>query len=217
MKYLKKFESEVSTGSASGKVGVSSLPFGKGYYQSGASNGAPGIAFTPSSEPSNTTYKKMNHSREKLKERKRRIKMFKKFHKNKKISNEGLFNIFNKKHTTEISNDNNKIIEMIYNNILDFKKRTNILDIQTTKNGDEIRSELNGLRIYYNNSTKIYNLDIPPKFDADFSYDVYDLIKNNYDILSDNLSKYEEFWKTIIFKEMSEEHKIELDTKKYNI
>ena len=39
MKYIKKYESEVSSGNASGKVGSSSLPFGKGFYETGNTGG----------------------------------------------------------------------------------------------------------------------------------------------------------------------------------
>lgn len=62
---MKIFESEVSSGNASGKAGVASLPFGKGYMQSGGNNGACGIEFTPSGEPSFKTYKSMKHSKKK--------------------------------------------------------------------------------------------------------------------------------------------------------
>jgi len=84
MKYIKQFESEVSSGNASGKAGVGSIPFGRGYMQSGGNNGASGIVFTAVGEPSYTTYKSMKHSKKELKEKRRRLKMFKKFR------NEGL-------------------------------------------------------------------------------------------------------------------------------
>jgi hypothetical protein len=63
---MKIFETEVSTGNAGGKAGISSIPFGRGFYQSG-NNGAAGIEFTPSGEPSFKTYKSMKHSKKKLK------------------------------------------------------------------------------------------------------------------------------------------------------
>ena len=75
----KIFESEVSTGNASGKAGVASIPFGRGYYQSGANNGAPGIAFTPSGEPTFQTYKSMKHSKENIKRKKKKMKKFEEF------------------------------------------------------------------------------------------------------------------------------------------
>ena len=69
MKYLKRFnESEVSTGNASGKAGVSSLPFRGGYYKSG-NNGEFGTQFTPSEEPTFKTYKSMKHSKKNLKKK----------------------------------------------------------------------------------------------------------------------------------------------------
>ena len=47
------------------------MPFGRGYYQSGYNNGACGIGFTPSGEPSFKTYKSMKHSKKKLKKMKK--------------------------------------------------------------------------------------------------------------------------------------------------
>lgn len=69
---MKIFESEVSTGNASGKAGVSSIPFGRGFYNYGGNNGESGIAFTPSSEPNFKTYKSMKHSKKDMKKRKRK-------------------------------------------------------------------------------------------------------------------------------------------------
>lgn len=74
---MKIFEAEVSTGNASGKAGISSIPFGRGYYQSG-NNGALGISFTPSEEPSIKSYKIMKHSKKNIK-KKRKMKNFEEF------------------------------------------------------------------------------------------------------------------------------------------
>jgi len=79
MKYIKTFEEGISSGNASGKAGVGSIPFGRGYMQSGGNNGASGIVFTAVGEPSFTTYKSMKHSKKDLKEKRRKLKMFKKF------------------------------------------------------------------------------------------------------------------------------------------
>lgn len=69
---MKKHESaEISIGSASGKAGVGSVPFGRGYFQSGSNNGAAGIHFTPSEEPRLKSYKSMKHSKKKLKKMKK--------------------------------------------------------------------------------------------------------------------------------------------------
>ena len=76
MKILK--ESEVSSGDASGKAGVASLPFNKGYYSSG-NNGSPGIEFTPKGEPSFKTYKSMKHSKKNVKEKREKMKKFREF------------------------------------------------------------------------------------------------------------------------------------------
>lgn len=70
---MKKFESEVSTGNMTGKAGVASIPFGRGYMQSGGNNGSCGIQFTPSSEPNIKTYKSMKHKK------KRKMKKFEEF------------------------------------------------------------------------------------------------------------------------------------------
>ncbi|MCK9416793.1 hypothetical protein M0Q97_09070 [Candidatus Dojkabacteria bacterium] len=49
---MKKHESaEISIGSASGKAGVGSVPFGRGYFQSRSNKGAASIQFTPREEP----------------------------------------------------------------------------------------------------------------------------------------------------------------------
>lgn len=76
---MKINESEVSSGNASGKAGISSLPFGRGYYSSGGNDGSPGIKFTPDDEPSFKTYKSMKHSKKELKKRLKKRKMMKKF------------------------------------------------------------------------------------------------------------------------------------------
>lgn len=79
MKHIKIFESEVSSGNASGKAGVGSIPFGRGYFQSGANNGAPGITFTPEGEPSFKTYKSMKHSKKNVKEKIKKMNIMKKY------------------------------------------------------------------------------------------------------------------------------------------
>lgn len=73
---MKRFESEVSSGNASGKAGVASLPFGRGFYQSGGNNGSFGIGFTPSSEPNFKTYKSMKHSKKNLKKKMKKFEEF---------------------------------------------------------------------------------------------------------------------------------------------
>jgi len=74
---MRVFETEVSTGNASGKAGVSSIPFGRGFYQSG-NNGANGVSFTPYIEPTFKSYKDMKHSKKNLK-KKRKMKTFEEF------------------------------------------------------------------------------------------------------------------------------------------
>lgn len=72
--------SEVTAGNSTGKGGGSSLPFGRGYYNSGVCNGAPGIVFTPAGEPSFKTYKSMKHSKKEMKKRnKKRMRKFEEF------------------------------------------------------------------------------------------------------------------------------------------
>jgi hypothetical protein len=81
---MKKFESvEVFQGNATGKAGVPSIPFGRGFYQS-SNNGSFGIQFTPSGEPQFKTYKDGKHSKKNLK---KRMKNFKQFVKESLISN----------------------------------------------------------------------------------------------------------------------------------
>jgi hypothetical protein len=77
---MKKYEGvEVTQGNATGKAGVPSLPFNKGYYSSGGNSGAAGIEFTPSSEPFNKTYKNMKHSKKNVKEKREKMKKFKEY------------------------------------------------------------------------------------------------------------------------------------------
>jgi hypothetical protein len=73
---VKKFESEVSTGNASGKAGIASLPFGKGYYQSDGCDGSSGKQFTPNSEPRLKSYKKLKHSKKNMKNKLKKFKDF---------------------------------------------------------------------------------------------------------------------------------------------
>jgi hypothetical protein len=75
---MKIYESEVSSGNASGKAGVASLPFNRGYYQSGNS-GSPGIQFTPNEEPSFKNYKNMKHSKKNVEKKREKMKKFKEF------------------------------------------------------------------------------------------------------------------------------------------
>lgn len=76
---MKILESEVSTGNMTGQGGGGSMPFNRGYYFYGGNNGEPGIAFTPTGEPSFKTYKSMKHSKKELKKRLKKRKMMKKF------------------------------------------------------------------------------------------------------------------------------------------
>lgn len=76
---FKIFETEVSTGNATGKAGIPSLPFGKGYYDYGGNNGGFGINFTASSEPKLKSYKKVKHSKKNLKNKMKKMKKFKEF------------------------------------------------------------------------------------------------------------------------------------------
>lgn len=74
---MKKFESEVSIGNASGVAGRSTLPFNRGYHNFGINTNDFGINFTPTEEPNFKTYKSLKHSKKKLKNRK--MKKFKNF------------------------------------------------------------------------------------------------------------------------------------------
>ena len=53
-------ESEVSSGNASGQGGGASLPFNKGYFQTGNSD-EPGITFTHTGEKKVKTFKSGEH------------------------------------------------------------------------------------------------------------------------------------------------------------
>jgi hypothetical protein len=86
---MKKFEGvEVFQPSSSGKGGGASLPFNKGYYQSGNSGGF-GIQFTPNGEPNFRTYKSMKHSKKNIK---RKMKKFKEYIKEYNITNPVSYN-----------------------------------------------------------------------------------------------------------------------------
>ena len=68
---------EVSSGNATGKGGGASLPFNKGYYQSGNS-GEPGITFTPTGEQTLKNFKGVKHSKKEMKKR-NKMKKFKEY------------------------------------------------------------------------------------------------------------------------------------------
>lgn len=73
---MKKFEGvELTQGNTTGKAGVGSLPFNRGYYSSG-NNGDFGVNFTPKGEQSFRTYKSMKHSKKNIK---RKMKKFKEY------------------------------------------------------------------------------------------------------------------------------------------
>ena len=74
---MKKFEGvEVFQPNGTGQGGGASLPFNKGFYQSGSCNGAPGIQFTPSGEQNFKAYKNMKHSKKNIR---RKMKKFNQF------------------------------------------------------------------------------------------------------------------------------------------
>jgi hypothetical protein len=85
------------------------------------------------------------------------------------------------------------------------------------KRNDEIITNLNGIDVIFDTVTKIYEISIAPRYDFDFSLRILNLIDENYDTLSHNLYKSSISTKSILFTEMSEERKFELDTKKYNL
>ena len=69
MKYLKSIESELFVGNSTGVAGTPSIPFNKGYYQSGNSNTS-GINFSPSEEYTIKSYKKSIRNKKKKKMKK---------------------------------------------------------------------------------------------------------------------------------------------------
>lgn len=72
-------ESGLFSGNATGKAGGTiSVPFGRGYMQSGGNNGSAGIQFTPSSEPTIKNYKQLKHKKKKEKKMKN-VKKFEEF------------------------------------------------------------------------------------------------------------------------------------------
>ena len=138
--------------------------------------------------------------------------------------NEGCLNIFKKKSET-IKNDNEKILKLIYDNEPELHKyyfftkswvRNGDL-IPSEKRNDEIITSFDGIDVKFDTVTKIYEITIAPKYDEKFSRRVLNLIDENYDTLHHNLYKSFISTKSILFKEMSEERRIELDTKKYNL
>ena len=74
----KLFEEGTISGNGTGQGGGASLPFNKGYFQSGNS-GEPGITFTPTGERRSKKYKEEISSRKKMKERQKKKALMKKF------------------------------------------------------------------------------------------------------------------------------------------
>jgi len=142
----------------------------------------------------------------------------------KEFITEGFLNIFNKKKES-IENDNEKILRMIYDKEPELQKYKFEVDswnrrgdlLPREKRNDEIITNLNGIDVIFDTVTKIYEISIAPRYDFDFSLRILNLIDENYDTLSHNLYKSSISTKSILFTEMSEERKFELDTKKYNL
>ena len=142
----------------------------------------------------------------------------------KEFITEGFLNIFNKKKES-IENDNEKILRMIYDKETELQKYKFDVDswnrrgdlLPSEKRNDEIITSLNGIDVIFDTVTKIYEISIAPRYDFDFSLRILNLIDENYDTLSHNLYKSSISTKYILFTEMSEERKFELDTKKYNL
>lgn len=80
-------EGEVSSGNASGKAGIASLPFNKGYYSVG-NNGQFGIGLTPTAEKEVSDYKKSIHSKKELLKRKKKEEFHKRVNKKEKDEDE---------------------------------------------------------------------------------------------------------------------------------
>ena len=142
----------------------------------------------------------------------------------KEFITEGFLNIFNKKKES-IENDNEKILRMIYDKEPELQKYKFEVDswnrrgdlLPREKRNDEIITNLNGIDVIFDTVTKIYEISIAPRYDFDFSLRILNLIDENYDTLSHNLYKSSISTKSILFTEMSEERKFELDTKKYTL
>ena len=80
---MKKFEGvELTQGNTTGKAGVGSLPFNRGYYTSG-NDGSCGIQFTPNGEKRFGSYKSMKHSKKNIR---RKVKKFQNFVKENQIT-----------------------------------------------------------------------------------------------------------------------------------
>jgi len=180
---MKKLESvEVTQGNTSGKAGISSLPNG-GYYTSG-NNGAPGIEFTPSGEPSFKTYKGMKHSKKNIRRKMRKFNSFiKEYYYHKDITN-------------PITYDEIELIDVSfhdpYNGFIRFKGDNKILNdhVRLYDYGNVQFDKFYSEDIYYQLVAYVYeNLpegelktSIGQYFDlkplSDDSYDIVDLIKN---------------------------------------
>jgi len=194
MRYIKTYESEVSSGNASGKAGVGSLPFGRGYYQSG-NNGAFGTNFTPSAEPNFKTYKSMKHSKKNVIKKLKKMKKFREF-----MKESFLGNFFSKKDAQKnIDYDNEKIMKLIYDKEDlkytegEFKPTTwnRSGDLLPNENrNDEIITDFAGMSIIFDTIEKTYKLNIPTKFNSIFVQDIKLIVEKNYSILEVKKNKY---------------------------
>jgi hypothetical protein len=167
---VKKFESEVSTGNMSGKAGVSSIPFNRGFYNYGGNNGASGIEFTPRSEPSFKTYKSMKHSKKKLKNKMKHLKTFEMWTTN--VTNDDfIINYGDKKPESKIVSDTihfiNKNIDKIADtNITTVRFKSDILDFNNIRLFDDPESPY----INFSNSDSGFN--------ANLTHDEYEELYN---------------------------------------
>lgn len=180
---MKINESEVSSGNASGKAGVSSLPFGRGYYSSGGNDGSPGIKFTPDGEPSFKTYKSMKHSKKNLKKKMKHLKTFEMW----TTDATGDFDITygdKKPEISEIVKYTKKYIEDNFDKIHHIEQKEKIT-FKTIVNGhpngtlySEITLQVNSGPFYEIKFTK-------PITRNDNSYSTVDITKDEYNYLND--------------------------------
>ena len=224
---MKINESEVSSGNASGKAGVPSIPFNKGYLSSGGNNGAPGIEFQPSGEQSFKTYKTMKHSKKNIKKRMKHLKTFENW---TTTSTDKNININYNKETPKLSDVVIDTIKFIEDNFDQISGGIN----NTRENQIEFKTnELRYNRIYINHEKRDAGIPIPYihfyyrdvhnelcGYSHDITESDYDYLKNYFYKIyrifrKKNQEKSVEEYKNALVE--IEEKRIKMNSQKYNL
>jgi hypothetical protein len=176
-------EQEVSSGNATGQGGGASLPFNKGFYQSGNS-GEPGITFTPTGERTLKTYKMMKHSKKNLKKKMKHLKAFEMWTSN--VTDNFEVNYGDKKPKPKISDiveNTKKFIEDNFNKIK--KASANSIDFEYFNASDPYPDGIKSISVDHKND---YNLLL-----YSIKYILYDSISDRTEIIDITKEEFDHF------------------------